>query len=167
MLRESPVDPPLDCKGIVRLCAEVEELTDRLSLDRSSLPSKSVLDGFHRRARAIVSTLSKEECRYLLQIWLVSLTVCDLSFYLSFQATSEKATPFLLSKNELSQTARSGVYQVNILQSESQPGCLIDISSDPYALRYELKVIDFDQKPARKLRTRSAKEAILDGTVTN
>jgi hypothetical protein len=140
---------------------EVERFSDLLGQDRSSLPSEAVQDGFRKRAHGILSTLSIDECRYLLQIWLISLTVCDLSFFLAFHALT--VTPTRNLKSE-STDDRSGAYWAHIHQSESAPGCLIRRSKDQYALHYQLKVIDFDQKPALKLRSRFEKEAVLDET---
>jgi hypothetical protein len=160
LLKESPLDPPTNCEGIGRLCMEVESFSNLLGQDRSSLPSESVQDGFRNRALDIVSTLSMDECRYLLQIWLISLTVCDLSFYLAFHAVKPSCT-----SNSESSDERSEAYWAHIHQSQTAPGCLIRGCNDHYA--YQLKIIDFDQKPAVKLRSRFEKETVFDDIINS
>ena len=158
LLKESPLDPPTDYEGISRLCMEVENFSYLLGKDRSSLPSESVQDGFRKRALDIVSTLSMDECRYLLQIWLISLTVCDLSFFLAFHAVKPACNPNSVSSDERA-------YWAHIHQSQTAPGCLTRGCNDHYA--YQLKIIDFDQKPAVKLRSRFEKEAVFDDIINS
>lgn len=166
ILKTSPLEPPSACKGINILCREIERLSCLLDPNRESIPFESELDGLQDRAIDIVQTLTKDECRYLLQVWLLSLTMCDFSFFLTFRLNYEdNAQGVGTSRKPASAGVRSGLYQVHTRQSDTCPGLIIRRSEEhngSVSLQYQLKIVDFDQKPAQKLSTRSRKETILD-----
>jgi hypothetical protein len=167
LLGASPLAFPENATNVGSLCSEIESFAQLLEKSLPSLPAQAKLNCSRRRAREIVRCLSIEECRYLLQTWLLSLTMCDLSFFVSF-TTDDGIHVDLLNE----QPADDGRCRVLSPQQHGSPGRLAYCSSPSHAvcdgvLLYELKAIDFDRKPARKLRARHLAEAYFDTTETD
>ena len=166
ILRASPLEPPSDnCANLSRLCDEVEKLSCLLETASPSLPEETELDRLRNRAADIAANLSLEDCRYLLQTWLLSLSMCDLSFFVTFHALSFEDS---IALKKPSAVSGSGMYRIHSRQKEGSPGTLLrrlnENDSEAYVL-YQLKAIDFDRKAARKLKTRHRKESLFDNTV--
>ncbi|KAL3777249.1 hypothetical protein ACHAW5_008541 [Stephanodiscus triporus] len=112
------------------------------------------LDASHIKSIQCVNGLSKEACIYLLQNWLLSSALCDVSFFVTFQLLSRRNPRRYnvdvgndcqgVDINEECQTCDRGGIAFCSLQSDSHA----------IAVHYEVKVVDCDPKPARKLRDR-------------
>ncbi|CAB9511969.1 inositol 1,3,4,5,6-pentakisphosphate 2-kinase [Seminavis robusta] len=162
------------------LCNEIRRFSDALRRiqEEAGAPNNDdklleFLQKEHPRSRAICLKLisqmeSKEACCYLLQNWLLSLVVCDVSFFVTLQRMPPKGRTPGSSKGE----------KVCIVQkqSESSPGILevcMPLSSNQRTdndvgglvlvalFQYEVKLIDCDQKPSKKLQSRGQKERVF------
>ena len=113
------------------------------------------LDASHIKCIKCVNGLSKEACIYLLQNWLLSSALCDVSFFVTFQLLScrhpsryydggEGDECQVLGGNEECQTHDHGGIVFCSLQNDSRA----------VLVHYEVKVVDCDPKPAKKLRCR-------------
>jgi hypothetical protein len=112
-------------------------------------------DASHIKCIQCVNGLSTEACIYLLQNWLLSSALCDVSFFVTFQLMSRRnprgynddvgnECQGLDVNEECCQTCDRGGIAFCSLQSDSHA----------FAVHYEVKVVDCDPKPARKLRGR-------------
>jgi Inositol-pentakisphosphate 2-kinase len=165
VLRNCPLAPK-ETSNLAKLCNEVEEMERLLEKSHKSLSSLRQLKNFRMQALKVLDTLSIDECRYLLQVWLLSLTMCDLTFFINFtlETTNTWTDPGrddrCISIQEL---------RILSLQSPGTPGrisfrsCNDDFTHE-MLLVYNLKAIDVDRKPALKLRSRHLKEAQFDMT---
>ena len=129
--------------------------------EEEDIVDESLLDEAYRETSELVGHLNKEESVQLLATWLLPLSICDLSFFVTL---SPVPTPFPTSiqSTEMSSNASStGTYS----QTEDSPGCLAMSHGDSSAIAkyfYNVKVVDCDMKPCRKLRNREHVEAVMD-----
>ena len=99
---------------------------------------------WHDRANEIVAKFDRNDCVGLLQNWLLSLMMCDLSFIITLSYSTE--TIKHIESNQCNHPYKfytsptTNTYHV--LTSE---GC---------TFQYDIKIIDIDGKPARKLGNR-------------
>jgi hypothetical protein len=154
--RETPLSsspyPMPHCIHLHGLLHEIRQFRSYLQNQRASGQSidESIANKYHSDCIHHVSQLSKESCVFLLSNWLLSLTMCDVSFFVTFQLLSPCDTD---GQTEFKQSVGSGGL------------CLFThdaIPSLPKAIvHYEIKVIDYDLKPAKKLRSRSDVERLF------
>jgi Inositol-pentakisphosphate 2-kinase len=174
LLSASPWVAPEDTSRIVSLC-EVVERTQECLVARNGGQhgpiDDSVLDELHVQAVHIVNELGEDECVYLLRNWLLSLTMNDASFFLALSADGSAIED--VGPGEACAPAADGALLPTIVvvrrQTKDAPGIVRvqDPAHDgskipsPHArrtLKYQIKLIDCDPKPAKKLRDREAKE---------
>jgi hypothetical protein len=149
LLRASPIQPPCDFSRIHDFCNQVETFRRCLATSLPALPSKSVLEKARTQALESIQSFDADDCVYLLQNWLLSLSINDVSVFVSLKTV------------ELAIGSETCVWSQ---QSCHGPGVLVYNTSNTcqVIVNYSLKVIDYDQKPAKKLRHRDAKEKVLD-----
>jgi hypothetical protein len=169
LLVDSPLSPPNGGSNATlnRLCEEIESL-EHLLLDSacllSTLPSEEEMESARVGASLLLEELSVEECRFLLQNYLLSLAMCDVSFFITIHPASMDTTVELLLEEQTIKASR--LFTVISKQEQDKPG-MIAFSGDtsagiePGVFLYEIKVIDCDRKPAKKLRLRREKEEPL------
>ena len=87
-----------------------------------------------------ITTTRTEACIYLLQNWLLSSALCDVSFFVTFQLLS--------GDGDECQTLDVNGDRGGIVF------CSLQNDSRAVPIRYEVKVVDCDPKPAKKLRGR-------------
>jgi inositol-pentakisphosphate 2-kinase len=155
-----------------RACPDLDTLLDQINCFSRQLkslptgqpqPSSHIMDKAHERSKSCVKSLSRDASVYLLKNWLLSLVMCDVSFFLvlhpvaSFNDAKELG---VIVDNE----CEDGKVSVRC-QTETSPGLMVlpcDNDQQKFsgnaAFVYTLKVIDCDMKPASKLRNREAKE---------
>ena len=114
------------------------------------------LDASHVKCIKCVNGLSKGACIYLLQNWLLSSALCDVSFFVTFQLLSCRHPSRggdecqVLDVNEECQTRdRGGIVFCSLQKNDSRA----------VPVHYEVKVVDCDPKPAKKLRGRMSVES--------
>lgn len=165
-LDASPLPPPETSINLEALCAEIDASARLLVSSHPQLPTLTHLNRARMRALDLVERLSVDECCYILQIWLLSLTMCDLSFFVTYR---ERLLEDDSVANKPQDMPPAGPSWCRIMsqQKRGSAGCLA-FRSNPRCsafdglLLYELKAIDVDRKPARKLRSRHIKEAYFD-----
>ena len=159
MIGGSPFDVSGECSNLHDLVRRVNELSAVLGSSSPSLPS-DFMDATRHEALLLVDNLSLPECVYLLQNWLLSLSMCDVSLFVTFHITNEpKGTQLTNRRTE------NGRLRVLRVQSGETAG-ILDVPW-PGILHYRMKLIDFDKKPAHKLQRRLQKEECLDGIAVN
>ena len=157
--------------------AFLDRLEAFAALLKSSQPSllpAQELNIHYTEATAAVQKLSREACVYLLQNWLLSLAMCDVSIFVSFRVSSDE---ICAAGNSMGwKRYRNGEKQQSrVLRQEKinkagllQCRALVDDTEVASAvLDYRVRVIDYDKKPAKKLRARLEKESCLDGLVVD
>jgi hypothetical protein len=161
LLLDSPLSSPNGSYATMnRLCEEIERFERRLECASPSLPSEEEMESARLGASRLLEELSAEECRFLLQNYLLSLAMCDVSFFITIYPASTAVE--LLEEH----TIRARSFTVVSKQEQDKPG-MIAFSGDTSAgiergvYLYEIKVIDCDRKPAKKLRLRRSKEEPL------
>jgi inositol-pentakisphosphate 2-kinase len=163
LLAASPLQPPDDCSNIESLCKTIDEFAELLEERLPALPSQVELSEARRRASERVQWLSTEECVYLLQAWLLSLAMCDLSFFVTFLVVSDDNTNHVYVDD--ARDISAGLFFVQSLQNDEMPGRIVYKSSvgwNDVVFFYEVKAIDTDRKSAKKLRMRLKKEELFD-----
>jgi len=194
--------PDLNCSAFLNLCRELDQFADRMKKAQGSTRPKDAIDTVLRECheisranciREIENIRSPEACVYLFQNWLLSLTYCDVSFFVTMQevpiesldgiprntmscnerdsssASCLPAIPFSTTIWQQQQSDRPGIVLLNFspdyyLSSKRAAPTKSNSSSSSQttmAFQYEIKVIDCDQKPSKKLQNRSEKEALF------
>jgi inositol-pentakisphosphate 2-kinase len=173
----SPLDPPLNpCPAFEALCRDIRRFSEAMQSqqaqfctgDNSNEPTREndillLLQKEHKASRAaclkhIASIESKEACCYLIQNWLLSLAVCDVSFFVTMQWA-----PLEIAARDINATKTRLLQH----QSESTPGMVETFVQDretgtlAMGLHYTIKLIDCDKKPSKKLETRAKKEELF------
>jgi hypothetical protein len=142
LLYNSPFLPPSVTSNIVSYCREVEEFARVVDDDASS--SKK-FDEARNRAMLHVNALTKDECRYLLQNWLLSSSMCDCSVFVTFR---------MLPLHYLHTKSNSTAGPSTTILMDNPSTMTVDSgrSNSTVEVIYQVRLIDCDNKPARKLR---------------
>ena len=128
-------------KLIDDLLNEVESFREAIATSYPELPSEDVMDSTHHKCLDIVRNLSTDECRFLLQNWLLSLVMCDISIFVLLQRTATPKTAAIKSNKKM-------------IYVESLNGVC--------NLSFQLRVVDMDQKPSSKILGKREKEKAFD-----
>jgi len=156
-LCESPFQMPGDCPALSALLQEVGSFSSKL--DGSSRPTCADMDEARARCKRNVGSLTEEACVYLLKNWLLSLAMCDVSFFLALHPITLSADLDEVGIDpEDAEMQNGGAAYVVCCQTESCPGILV---AHDKAFAYTLKVVDCDRKPATKLHKRREKEELI------
>jgi hypothetical protein len=163
-LPDSPFPCPKESLALLDLCKLIRNFEERLADSDGNELMDAEMDEAHADAVRKLGALSKEECRYLLQNWLFSLVMCDVSLFLSLSPvlSGQDLTLHGINTNELS-FSDDDEYFVR-KQELARPGIVWNrrpVDSAGVGRRmwvYRLKIVDCDQKSAAKLKTRQAKE---------
>jgi inositol-pentakisphosphate 2-kinase len=162
------------CQAYQALHAEINRFSSQLRRFPRGQPRLDFLREEHESSRrACLQHLShirsKRVCCFLLQNWLLSLALCDVSFFVTLQMVQANHTLFLEStasssgalSPDLSPAATTRILRrqtgdlPGIIQAHLRPDTI------PIAFEYEVKVIDCDKKPAKKLQSREKKEVVF------
>ena len=118
-----------------------------------------MIDTYHSKCIELVNCLSKEACIYLLTNWLLSSALCDISFFVTFQLLTVEDC----NVNEVRQSCDTGgIALCNPLENyelDSTTDHTTTTGTVAIPVHYEVKVVDCDPKPARKLRERKHVES--------
>ena len=189
-IQASPFHLPMDgvtCPAFAALCEELDRFSSNLSNLTQGPTQTAFLQQEHAASRQfclrrISEIESKHACCYLLQNWLLSLAMSDVSFFVTVQ--EQFSTDHLPSGGiETSDSIDVDVIKLDpdkittrvVRQQISDHPGLIELSfhregtpgvSLPNlvkkAFQYQVKLIDCDRKPANKLNTREKKEQIFE-----
>lgn len=115
----------------------------------SSGPDEEIMNASHAKCVAYVSQLSKEACIFLIQNWLLSLALCDVSFFVAFR---------LLTDDELATVDAANVEECQACDHGGIALCSMEDGHTTLGVHYEVKIVDCDPKPAKKIRNRGESE---------
>ena len=169
----SPFTFPRHCKSLRNLLDEIEKFDKYMrdhrpnqeasaghdhTDDNNGNLDESIVNTAHIRSMEHINHLSKEGCIYLLQNWLLSLVLCDVSFFITFQIVPiESDHQEVMTKCQSDN--QSGIVVCLLPTKNDAPSTLSSsASSCSMAIQYEVKVVDCDPKPAKKLRGRKEVE---------
>ena len=152
------------------------------------LPLTDEMERIRKESLRLVDSLPREECIYLLQNWLLSLAMCDVSIFVTIRYLGEDLDHALLllgiDNNQQQKQQQQEYHDDNVSQREeategssnssrtsivktmtvNHPGLLrwTDCQSGVSKyFAYIVKTIDYDPKPAKKLRSRHKKEVVF------
>lgn len=128
--------PRPDCVHLNELMFEIQKNSDMMPGQMES--SESVFDEKYEACLKIVQKLSKESCVWILQGWLLSLSMCDVSIMIGI-------SPGSMDEDDRKQDIET---------------CGA-INLEDGVCNYTLKLIDYDPKPSSKLRNREKQENIF------
>jgi inositol-pentakisphosphate 2-kinase len=160
-VNKSPFKQPSDSSVLSVLLQEIESFSRKLHDCHFQVKCDEMDEALERCTR-LVDSLTQNACIYLLQNWLLSLVMCDVSIFLTVQTICSSREE--LKKLGACSVLAPGAVKVNNndnfrvvrRQSECSPGILL--ASNNRAFAYILKIVDCDRKPASKLRSRVEKE---------
>ena len=136
-LAKSPYELP-NCSSLHNLLKEIDNF--RMNSDKD-------INISHNICLQLVEELSQEGCIYLLQNWLLSSAICDVSFFITFQCLTDIQCHIM---EEIQGIDHGGI----IVYDGEEEGA----RGTRAIIHYEVKVVDCDAKPAKKLRTREEVE---------
>jgi hypothetical protein len=154
--------PDGDICNLQLLGNQVRSFSQLLKSTKPSLPSIHEMDTARAAALHVLQDMSVPECVSLLHNWLLSLSMCDVSLFLSLHRSDEP----LEMHQTLGCRAQPSSQVVRVQQCES-PGILSVRTTETECrrLNYRVRIIDYDKKPAKKLQTRSRQECCLNGLI--
>ena len=162
LFENSPFRAPDERVALLELCGLVEQLYTIMTGSYPDLPSKRSLDDLHFKSTQLVARLSKQECAFLLANWLLSLAMCDVSIFLTFEQlavpTAGSDAPAFAGDNESPGSTQSGevahsdgIGIVGLNQRNGSTGCFA----------YLMRIIDCDEKPTKKIWDRMERETVF------
>lgn len=138
------------CNALPQLLDEIHHFQSyREQQRRYDSSFDEVCDNSHFKCIEFVNKLSKDACIYLLQNWLLSLSLCDVSFFVTFRFLNEFNAVDGALKDVRQTCDHGGIVYCSMQNNNGELSTRRDI-----AVEYEVKVIDCDPKPAKKLRDR-------------
>ena len=163
----SPYTFPQHCKSLQNLLDEIEKFDkymrdhhlqnqeaaavhDHTDTDNNNL-DESIVNTAHIKSIEHINHLSKEGCIYLLQNWLLSLVLCDVSFFITFRVVSiDDDDQEVVTKCQSNNQSGNAVCLLPT-KNDALSTLFSSASSSSVAIQYEVKVVDCDPKPAKKL----------------
>lgn len=131
-----------------RFCQQVKDFESILLEAAAVLPPEDLLDHHRKEMVKMIESLQIPECQYLLWNWLLSLTLNDVSMFVTFQRVSPKNCDHdVLGSTQLATCSDHGVLKLPLKDKGHQ-----------VFLAYTIRIVDCDGKPSKKLRTRRKKE---------
>jgi hypothetical protein len=146
-----------ECESLSELLGETHRCRQ---IFRHVRQHASAIDASHVKCIKCVSGLSKEACVYLLQNWLLSLALCDVSFFVTFQLLGSHQQ----RRGHGDDDVRQCLGAIEECQTCDRGGIMLHSPRDgspAVPVHYEVKVVDCDPKPARKLRDRMNVESMF------
>ena len=173
LLKDNPIKLPKVYPNIVKLCNEVDAVKSLLQQSATIALSYGDMDAIRRRAQIVINELSIEECCYLLQSWLLSLSMCDVTFFINYHfVPTTNVDPGTSRDNyhrschhNTTNPSRFRILSVQSKINDATPGRIEyynNITNEYQHIQYQIKVIDIDRKPANKIRSRNVKERQFD-----
>ena len=116
----------------------------------------NILNGYYERAKCLIHDLTILDCQFILQNWLLSLSMCDVSFFVTISPSTNSISSSDIIDNIYHMVNDFSQQDFLVKQQDlSSPGAMIYCGRE---ILYRVKVIDYDKKPASKLRKRYLKE---------
>lgn len=124
----------------------------------------TLLDEVYNNACSLISNLGVNDCVYLLQNWLLSLTMCDVTIFINIVPRIDNGLAGELSQL-LDDESWLRLENMELVrhQSANSSGSIVikrDGKSMVYC-DYKMNIIDWDPKPATKLRELRKREELI------
>jgi inositol-pentakisphosphate 2-kinase len=167
VLPESPIDMAHPSSALKLFYEKIRMFSQELDRAWPNVPPSTFFDTQRKEALDLLHQLDRNASVFLLQNWLLSLCLCDVSIFVTFSCRSDFAEPWSIlptscTVERIQEADVPGLLHIQLPGSnDSSSGCK-DIPFE-----YSIHIIDFDRKPANKLRTRHLKEKALDGLKLN
>jgi hypothetical protein len=142
LLRHSPLQPPQNVSRINQYCVLADYFRQKLVSISAETCEAPFLDQARSDALVLLNSFDEIDCRFLLQNWLLSLVMCDVSLFVRCRPAVDNNA-----------STATNVSSVSI--------------STSHILQYDLKVVDCDRKPANKLQGRLDKEVMFNHVLLN
>ena len=110
-------------------------------------PDEEIMNASHVKCIEHVRKLSKQACVFLLQNWLLSLALCDVSVFVTFRFLMDEEHDVM---EECQSCDHGGIVSCSVQDDL--------LHSRAVTVHYEVKIVDCDPKPAKKLRGRTEVE---------
>ncbi len=108
------------------------------------------INGWHNRALDSIEQFDKNDCIGVLQSWLMSLMMCDVSFILTVSCSNRCLnTDHIVDTHNRNREDKNNYFT---FYSNPSAGNNMVMTTDGYLFEYQIKIIDIDGKPAYKLR---------------
>jgi hypothetical protein len=148
-----PIRRP-QCPALDSLLVETQNLARSLRSNNAKETqggdeTNKFLDIAHERASKCVHQLSRDACLYLLQSWLISTCLNDVSLMITFTCRPSRGQETSEAEGDCQACAFT-----------EEPFDRVTVRSTD--VQYRVKVVDLDAKPAKKLRSREEKERFFD-----
>lgn len=151
----SPFNGP-NCPTLNLLTDEIQQFAIRLCNHQMD---EQGMDQAYESTVACVARLSKEVCVFLIQNWLFSLAMSDVSLFVTIRPAT---------RSELPKRWNLDYERHTIIRPQTtfEPGLavksyVVDGERHLHGWFYSIKLIDCDNKPVSKLKSRAKKEAII------
>ena len=150
LFRASPffsiLEPGTDISLLKAICDEIVRF--------SAQESNQKIDEIYKSLVSKIQLLSITECKFLLLNWLLSLSMSDVSIFITIEELEGTGIP--------KGSGNVGPVDVVPMASNYNPGLLTcQLSGKSMHYVYSLRLIDCDQKPAIKLQSRQEKESVF------
>jgi len=153
---ESPFKDP-NCPTLKALTDEIQNFAKNLIHNQMD---KTAMDLAYERAITCVTHLSKEASVFLIQNWLFSLAISDVSLFVSIRRADGFQSPHDWPSIE------DEKHCILCPQSDIGPGLvgkltMVDGKQDFQKWAYSIKLVDCDNKPVSKLECRAKEETMI------
>ena len=142
----------IEQNGLSALCNRIASFREEI---KNVQADEKFLSKAYKETSELIGHLNKEESVQVLATWLLSLSMCDLSFFVTL---SPGTTSYTTCTSNLSSES------IFSTQTEDSLGSVVisHKGSAPAKYFYNVKVVDCEMKPSRKLRNREQSEAVMD-----
>lgn len=172
---EFPFNPP-KCTALSSLLYEIKkfrqdlknnQMKEKITKIRADYNNEIWINNAHKNCLNYVSLLNKNACIWLLQHWLFSLSMCDVSLFATFHPIVDSSRSCQTAATSNIQTRSvQGSLNVNVVGNKKSTLQEIgkftkrQIYNGNVRFSYQVKVVDCDPKPAKKLASREKYEAV-------
>jgi hypothetical protein len=162
LLRQSPFARENLTPNFDQFCDKIAHFQDTLVSEAPSLPHGKFLDESRQSTIEILQTLSAADCHFLLANWLFSLAMCDASLFITLELAAPHANGYEPSNSSVSACDEPLSVVLDKAADTSGSGEVSwSFQNSNASLRFLVRLIDCDRKPARKLRERQKRENVF------
>ena len=130
--------------------------------------SNAILELHDQAVQIVEERMNSTDCILLLRLWLLSLAMCDLSFFVSLEILDDDNPQRHVLGNETPPNLNPGEFRPHSHQTSQTPGVLwYNYQGSTFAVQYEIKTIDCDRKPAKKVKARRKKENLAFANISS
>jgi inositol-pentakisphosphate 2-kinase len=140
---------------LIKFCQTIHDFRHKMAESGGTLPRSPAGAAYVQQTRqrlldTIRNDFSVSDCIYLLRNWLLSLTMCDVSIFVTLEETQDEDGYVMVDRGSQ-----------NDCRIVRAPDATVSGTTTARRFRYSLHVIDCDPKPAKKLDGRAEKEKVF------